>query len=281
MSILVSAIYRGTYSNCGEHPHAVQILHTAATGGDAYLCGGTLITPKHVLTAAHCAAKSTRNPTTEATASDLKVSRLQCDEKNRQLLREGGEEFDVVHVHAQATWLATGSPDHDMAILELATPMKYHPFLADPAALPAYEGPVEPSWEQEDRSLIILGAGTVGTSQTSISDWLRQVRVDVLTKQHCDMRADAAYGVPYSTWNLLKGNYFCAVDEDTLSGACGGDSGSGAVEYVDGRKRVVGVAATGPVICSSPNHFNIYGGVSAWMPWIKTVVGASYALKLI
>jgi secreted trypsin-like serine protease len=157
--------------------------------------------------------------------------------------------------------------------------VKYHPFLADPASLPLYEGPVEPSWEQ-NKYLYLIGAGTIGTSQTLISDWLRQIRADVLSKQRCDMRVDAAYGVPYSTSNLKKENYFCVIDESTLSGACGGDSGSGAVEYINERKRVVCVVAAGPVICSSPNHVNIYGSVSTWLPWIKAAVGNTHTLKI-
>lgn len=269
-----SAIFQGTHSNCGEQPSAVQITTRTAAGG---LCGGTLITEKHVLTAGHCVLSDHGFPVDPAPASTVEINLLKCN-SDRKLAREGGEKFGVVAVHTQDRYFTQGIIDSDIVVLELDRPVKYHPFLADPANVPAYEGPVDQSWEDNTR-LTLRGAGTYSLDITKVTEWLRQVRAEVITKQECATRVDAINGVPNSMSYFDKAKYFCAVDRITLGAACGGDSGSGSVEYLNGKKRVVGVVTSGNVICSNPNHVNMYVSVGAYLGWIKSKVGTGYSLK--
>ncbi|KAI9369837.1 trypsin-like cysteine/serine peptidase domain-containing protein [Aspergillus egyptiacus] len=276
----VSAIYLGAPSNCGEHPYAVQIEHSGEHGGEAFLCGGTLITARHILTANHCVVQNGHvYPATVAHTSDLKVRLLKCT-NDGQLDRQSGRVYDTVRIHSNPRHTELGFQDSDIAVIELAKEVKYHPFLSAPAALPASEGPVKPEWEGCTR-LTMIGAGTIGKSQSVISDVLRQTRGDVLTKSECLQRSDAALGAPFSSAHNRHSDYFCALDRVTLSGACGGDSGSGAHEYVGGRKRVVGVVSAGPIICAQPNHVNAYTSVTAYLKWIREFIGSGYELKVV
>ena len=97
-----AAVVGGRPAEAGEWPWQVALL----TGGHQF-CGGTLLSPRHVLTAAHC--------TDQFTAAGIEVLAGTVD------LDDGGERRAVSVIHQHERW-----DDHalrfDIALLELAEP---------------------------------------------------------------------------------------------------------------------------------------------------------------
>ncbi|OJJ81474.1 S1 family peptidase [Aspergillus glaucus CBS 516.65] len=271
----VFAIYQGTHSNCGEHPYAVHIEHHSYDdNGASYSCGGTIITPRHILTASHCVLHAFGASAAKAQERNMRVHLLRCE--NNRLVKTG-RLYPTKEIHLREEYLTQPTPEYDIAVIELEQEIKYHPFLSSSAFLPTYEGPVQSRWE-DNKQLTLIGSGTISSSPADLSDHLRQVRAAVIDKSECGHRSDAAWGYPGSMSQMQTDKFFCAIDRVTLGGACSGDSGSGSHEYTNRKKKVVGVVAAGPVYCSQPNHYNAYTSASAYLGWIKSVV-TPYQLK--
>ena len=55
-SFVTQRIVGGKKAELGQYPWLVNIGYSVPGGGVEYKCGGSLIGPRHILTAAHCVA---------------------------------------------------------------------------------------------------------------------------------------------------------------------------------------------------------------------------------
>ena len=95
-------IVGGTYAGVGEFPHAVSLR-----GGDGkHFCGGSIIGPQHILTAAHCVQGRMTYPYTDTTV----VS-------GSNYLSQGGTVHSVKRATVHPSFVMENSMPNDIAVL--------------------------------------------------------------------------------------------------------------------------------------------------------------------
>merc|ERR1711970_115221 len=95
-------------------------------------CGGSIVGPRHVVTAAHCVAGRTRYP------SRFSVRVGEHDTRRR----EGSEaEYRVKRVFGQPSYQRPSSLNNDIAVFELEKPIQVNQYVS-PVCLPDADAPV-------------------------------------------------------------------------------------------------------------------------------------------
>lgn len=231
VSLVTSRIVGGVVADINEFPW-MAMLHYRGT----FYCGGTLISDRYVLTAAHCVLNFKPSQIT-VKVYDTREARMvtKAVEKLHGNDRFNLDTFnnDIALVKLQRT---LNVKDHFVTLC-LPTPGK---------SFSGLDGTV---------------SGWGKLSNGSLSHTLQQVKVPIMTNQQCKKSAYRA--------SRITDNMMCAGFPDGGHDACQGDSG-GPLQVGDANAReIVGIVSWGEG-CAKPNYPGVYTRVNRYLQWIKS-----------
>lgn len=232
----------GYFAQAGDNPWQVALV---LPGNDAssriLFCGGSLVAPRTVLTAAHCVDRGT-----PATALDVVVgaTNLALDGKRLKVA--------LIHLHPDYVSATQGS---DVAILELgddATPLgKVIPLIAAGDLTADAPG----------TNVKVTGWGATSSGSGPVRD-LRAVDLRIMSNKQCN--DPVAYG------GAIGASMVCAAYKRTGKDSCQGDSGGPLTGVVRGSRAQIGVVSWGEG-CALPDKFGVYARLTA-LPWAQRCV---------
>ncbi len=229
-------IIGGEETTIEENPFAV-----ALTTPDGFqFCGGTIVAPTKVLTAAHC---------TEGTSpSDIKVVAGRTS-----LSAGGGTTAGVTDVWIHPDW-DSEALSNDASVLTLDTSLSEAPLaLASPSDTDLYTA---------GATSTVLGWGV--TESGSTSDTLRKVDIPVTADDTCAESYKDAFN---------PASMVCAGLAEGGKDSCQGDSGGPLVgAAADGTRKLIGIVSWGQG-CAEPDFYGVYGRVSAFHDVLQSQIG--------
>ncbi|NJK61860.1 MAG: serine protease [Synechococcaceae cyanobacterium SM2_3_1] len=249
----ISTIVGGGPSGFSEYPFAVSLR----TSSNSHFCGGTLLNPRTVLTAAHCIA-----PNGPDAPEVLRPRNIQVAVGAYLRTSSRFQNVQVTQIRLHPDFVGnTGAPffnyDSDVALLELAEPQ----VRAEIVSLISSLSQITPG-----TPATAIGWGTRQEGGAFLPILLQEVDVPIVSFLSCrESYGDASF--PFRAQSITT-NMVCAGFPIGGRDSCQGDSGGPLLVDADGKLEQVGIVSFGEG-CARPDRPGVYTNVFNYLDWIR------------
>ncbi|CAB3246529.1 unnamed protein product [Arctia plantaginis] len=245
----------GDNARPGQYPHMAAIGWLDSNNKYVFSCGGSLISPRFVLTSGQCSSK--RGSKDHAPAI-VRLGDQNLDDK----VDDGASPIDVPirHIHKHPEFLPPKAYNN-IALLELATDVAFNNYIR-PACLwtkpnfPGYNNAVNSGW---------------GESYSANKEMTKQLKRVVLLLLENDI-CQSMLPVP-ATYQILMNTQVCAAKLGAQD-FCQGEPGSPLqVTSKDSPCifHIIGITSLGRT-CEDNKRPSVYTRVSSYLDWIEKIV---------
>uniref|UniRef100_A0A452H128 Peptidase S1 domain-containing protein n=1 Tax=Gopherus agassizii TaxID=38772 RepID=A0A452H128_9SAUR len=233
-SVRSPRVVGGGQARIHSWPWQVSLQHKTQ-----HLCGGSIIDPRWILTAAHCFRNNLALQNWRVKAGSEILSNFNTIPVEKIFITDSSYMFPR---------------DNDIALVKLTSPLSISDTVK-PICLPFFDEPLPPN-----APLWVTGWGYTQQDGT-LSKSLQQAQIKLIDSNTCN--ALDAYQGDVSDKMLCAGLMAGGVD------TCQGDSG-GPLMYNPGHWQVVGIVSWGHG-CGGRSTPGVYTKVQAYLNWIYTV----------
>ena len=241
----------GREATAADNPAMAGLVRRGQSAADSVFCGGTVISPTAIVTAAHCLEGGVKASQIDVVTGGVRLT-------DPALQRVAVAQVIVHPAYDQARIL------HDVAVLLLASPVSVAPV--------ALATPPEASLGAPGAVLRLTGWGLQRfNAPETVPDGLRFADIPVVADSVCRRLFDTYDGA-------LQ---LCGRAANNRPDSCQGDSGGPLIGGTAPDVRLVGIVSYSADQCGSPGFAGVYARVSAEQEWIAAAAGLNGPAALI
>merc|ERR1712127_551875 len=233
-----------------QHSRPYQAFVQICFSQGCFMCGGTLLNKRYVLTAMHCVENNGQ------ISSNIRVA-LGEHNINADIEAHKAQSIKVERVVTRDDYNSQ-TINNDITILRLSSDVQMTTNVV-PACLPT-----NTNNNYVNADAVVSGWGTTSEGGRT-SSVLKETTVKIVSQSDSTCR-------PYGT---LPNTKMCAYRQNTDS--CQGDSGGPLVLQEDGRNTVVGVVSYGNG-CARTGYAGVYARVTNYLDWINTNIADGWCV---